>query len=134
MTIRMRKQSDLCAAGRQRRKMRRLLGEHLECVVLEIPAAVAPDTDWNYLVAFRIHRRHHSQRGAQRNFMLAGTSSEQDADSESFFFSHLRSPRRVACDGEDSDMPRARVRAAQKSIARKSSGGKTLDDSSAVLL
>ena len=128
LSFRMRQQRHLRAAGVERGKMRCLFGEQLERVALEIPAAVAADPDWNNLVARRIHRRHHGQRGAQRNFMLARASSKQDAHPQPLFFCH-RDRRAARFDREDSDTPRPQVRVSSPHAVGKLSRG----DGSAVL-
>ena len=84
----MRQQGDRGIARAERRKMRRVFCQQLQRVALEIPASVAANSDWNNLVVRRIHRRHHRQRGAQRNFMLARPPPKQNANPESFFIRH----------------------------------------------
>ncbi len=46
------------------------------------PAAVLGDADGHDLVAVGVERGHHRARRAQRDFMLAGTAAEEDANAE----------------------------------------------------
>ena len=69
----------------QRGELRGFVGEPFERVILEIPATVAADSDRHNVVALRIHRRHHGQRGAKRNFVFTRASSKEDTHLKSFF-------------------------------------------------